>query len=95
MDLPGPQASQTTFVLYSDFGKMKEKRETSEFVAPLAMATATNGSAITIVTPTTTAAGIASLYMHPNFVIVPELTLGVAGPTTGVLPLSSQRSIRS
>ena len=55
------------------------------------MATATIGSPITIVTPTTTAAGIASIYMLPNFVIVPELTLGVAGPATGVLPLSSHR----
>ena len=55
------------------------------------MATATIESPITIVTPTTTAAGIASIYMLPNFVIVPELTLGVAGPATGVLPLSSHR----
>jgi len=91
MDLPCTQASQMTFVLYSDFGKMKEERETSEFVAPPSMATATIGSPITIVTPATTAAGIDSLYMHPNFVIVPELTLGVAGPAAGVLPLTSQR----
>ena len=65
MDLPGTQASQTTFVLYSDFEKMKEERETSELVVPPPMATATIRSSITIVTPLTTAAGIASITYFP------------------------------